>query len=335
MLRGLDISMWQAVGEGDQAQDFVIVKATEGDGYTDPSCDAHYQRAKSQGKLLGVYHFARPDLGNSAEAEADWFVSQIQGYIGEAILVLDWEVNTWMTDWAKAFLDRVYASTGVKPMIYMSASPCNSYDWSAVAGADYGLWIAGYPAEYNVPNPPEPAEGEMPFGTGAWNGLWAIWQYSSSCGTMDRDVANMDRNAWMTYASKSGEKPQPAPAPSPAPQPAPQPTPADPVVYTVVPGDTLSGIAAMFGTTYQKIAADNGIENPNLIYPGTVLYIYGVSGGDAPAPAPSGEEYYTVQPGDTLSGIAYAYGTTVDQLAAWNGIQDINLIFPGQVFRVK
>lgn len=335
MLRGLDISMWQAVGEGDQAQDFVIVKATEGNGYTDPNCDAHYQRAKSQGKLLGVYHFARPDLGNSAEAEADWFVSQIQGYIGEAILVLDWEVNTWMTDWAKAFLDRVYASTGVKPMIYMSASPCNSYDWSAVAGADYGLWIAGYPAEYNVPNPPEPAEGEMPFGTGAWNGLWAIWQYSSSCGTMDRDVANMDRDAWMAYASKSGEKPQPAPAPSPAPQPAPQPTPADPVVYTVVPGDTLSGIAAMFGTTYQKIAADNGIENPNLIYPGTVLYIYGVSGGDAPAPAPSGEEYYTVQPGDTLSGIAYAYGTTVDQLVAWNGIENPNLIYPGQVFRVK
>lgn len=43
--------------------------------------------------------------------------------------------------------------------------------------------------------------------------------------------------------------------------------------YTVKSGDTLSGIAAKFGTTYQAIAAKNGISNPNLIYPGQVLTI--------------------------------------------------------------
>ena len=44
-------------------------------------------------------------------------------------------------------------------------------------------------------------------------------------------------------------------------------------VYIVKSGDTLSGIAAKFGTSYQKIARDNGIENPNLIYPGQRLVI--------------------------------------------------------------
>ena len=328
MLRGIDISMWQPVGTSDQAADFVIVKATEGNGYTDPSCDAHYQTAKAAGKLLGVYHFARPDLGNSAESEADWFVSQVEGYIGEAILVLDWEVQQWRTDWAKAWLDRVYAKTGVRPLIYMSASPVNSYDWSAVASADYGLWIAGYPAQYNVPNPPEPAEGEMPFGTGAWNGLWAIWQYTSSAGTLDRDVANMDRAAWMAYAAKNGEAPQPAPTPQPAPQPTPQP---DYIVYTVVPGDTLSGIAARYGTSYQKIAADNGIANPNYIVPGQVLRIYpGNSGGNT-----GGETTYVVKPGDTLSGIAAQFGTTYQKIAADNNIADPNYIVPGQVLIIK
>ena len=326
MLRGIDISQWQDVGISDQAADFVIIKATEGDGYTDPRCDAHYQDAKSKGKLLGVYHFARPDLGNSGRAEAEWFVHEIQGYIGEAILVLDWEVQQWRVDWAKEFLDRVKELTGVKPLIYMSASPCNAYDWSSVANADYGLWIAGYPAKYNVPNPPEPAEGEMPFGTGAW-GFWAIWQYTSSAGTLDRDVANMDRDAWMAYASKNGETPHPAPSPAPAPAPAPSYQ-----TYTVVPGDTLSGIAARFGTSYQKIAADNGIANANLIYPGTILKIYP---GDSAGSGSSGEEYYTIQPGDTLSGIAYAYGTTVSQLAAWNGIQNVDLIYPGVTIRVR
>lgn len=43
--------------------------------------------------------------------------------------------------------------------------------------------------------------------------------------------------------------------------------------YTVKSGDTLSGIASKFGTTYQKIAADNNISNPNVIYPGQVLKI--------------------------------------------------------------
>lgn len=328
MLKGIDISKWQSVGTGDQAADFVIIKATEGDGYTDPSCDAHYQRAKSQGKLLGVYHFARPDLGNSAEAEADWFVSQIQGYIGEAVLVLDWEVQQWRTDWAKAFLDRVYAKTGVKPLIYMSASPVNSYDWSAVAGADYGLWIAGYPAKYNVPNPPEPAEGEMPFGTGAW-GFWAIWQYTSSAGSLDRDVANMTREAWQAYASKNGETPKPAPTPTPAPAPTPNPSYE---TYTVVRGDTLSGIASRYGTTYQKIASDNGISNPNLIYPGQVLKIYSGNGGNSGG---GGETVYTVVAGDTLSGIAAKYGTTYQKIAADNGIANPNLIYPGQTLVIK
>lgn len=222
MLRGIDISKWQSVGTGDQAEDFVIIKATEGDGYTDPSCDAHYQRAKKAGKLLGVYHFARPDLGNSATAEANWFVSQIKGYIGEAILVLDWEVQTNKTAWAKEFLDRVYALTGVKPLIYMSASVVNGNNWSAVAKADYGLWIAGYPAKYNVPNPPVPSEKDMPYGIGAWS-FWAIWQYTSCAGRLDRDIAPMDAAAWKKYAAKAGSQPSPAPAPQPTPQPAPAP----------------------------------------------------------------------------------------------------------------
>lgn len=43
--------------------------------------------------------------------------------------------------------------------------------------------------------------------------------------------------------------------------------------YTVKAGDTLSGIAAKYGTTYQEIAKKNGIANPNKIYVGQVLKI--------------------------------------------------------------
>lgn len=44
-------------------------------------------------------------------------------------------------------------------------------------------------------------------------------------------------------------------------------------VYTVKEGDTLSGIASKYNTTYQKLAEYNGIANPNLIYPGQKIKI--------------------------------------------------------------
>lgn len=44
-------------------------------------------------------------------------------------------------------------------------------------------------------------------------------------------------------------------------------------VYTVKKGDTLSQIAAKYGTTYQAIAAYNGIKNPNVIRVGQKIKI--------------------------------------------------------------
>ncbi len=96
--------------------------------------------------------------------------------------------------------------------------------------------------------------------------------------------------------------------------------------YTVKSGDTLSGIAAKFGTTYQKIAADNGISNPNLIHPGQVLKINGTKNATSTT--------YTVKSGDTLSGIAAKFGTTYQALAKKNGISNPNLIYPGQVLKI-
>ncbi|HFC11833.1 MAG TPA: LysM domain-containing protein, partial [Anaerolineae bacterium] len=55
--------------------------------------------------------------------------------------------------------------------------------------------------------------------------------------------------------------------------------PVSQLTYTVQPGDTLSRIAARFGTTSAEIASLNGITNPNYIYVGQVLNLPGGSGG--------------------------------------------------------
>lgn len=209
-LYGTDQSKWQSnsVTEGD----FIIVKATEGTGYVDPTCDAKYQLNKNAGKLLGFYHFARPDLGTSAVAEARFFYNNTKNYFREAIPVLDWEKSVSNVVWAKAFLDEVYRLSGVRPWIYMSASVVNGYNWSSVSN-DYGLWIAGYPAKYNVKNPPRPSAGELPYKIGAWK-FAAAWQYTSSAGTLDRNIFYGDAIAWRRYAGVVS-----TPAPKPAEQP--------------------------------------------------------------------------------------------------------------------
>ena len=88
-------------------------------------------------------------------------------------------------------------------------------------------------------------------------------------------------------------------------------------------GDTLSRIAAKYGTTVAKLVEINGIKNPNLIRVGQVLRL------------PGGAVKYTVVAGDTLSRIAAKYGTTVAKLAADNGIKNPNLIHVGQVITIN
>lgn len=212
MLNGIDISAWQrGIDTAAVPSDFVIIKATEGLGYVNGDCDRAYQQAKVAGKKLGVYHFA--DGNSSGTAEADYFVDNVAGYIGEAILVLDWETHavTRGTGYAKAFLDRVQARTGIKPIIYMSGSVVNEWDWSAVVAGDYGLWVAYYSTGS--------CDGYWPeapmYPISDWAGA-AMLQYTSGgylpgwSDRLDLNVFYGDHAAWDAYAGGgTGVTPQP------------------------------------------------------------------------------------------------------------------------------
>lgn len=97
--------------------------------------------------------------------------------------------------------------------------------------------------------------------------------------------------------------------------------------YTVRSGDTLSSIAAKFNTSYQALASLNNISNPNLIFAGQVLRVNGS--------ANTASAYYTVRTGDTLSSIASRYGVSYQILASLNGLSNANLIFPGQILKIR
>lgn len=311
MLKGIDISHWQSTFNNFDGIDFAIIKATEGVGYVDPACDTLYQRAKKAGKLLGVYHYARPDTGNSAIAEADWFVDNIKGYLNEAILVLDWEEgDLGNTRWAKAFLDRVKERTGIKALIYMSASPMNRYDWSSVAKADYGLWVANYGT--NNGQPQESVFNRYP--VKYWN-FYAIWQYTSRGRTggynadVDMDLFNGDAEAWRKYANATNKPAEPTKPTNPLDQ-----YTDEQLADKVLNGEFGNGEdrKKALGNRYQAV---QDIVNKKL----------GINKA----------QYYTIQSGDTLTKISKKFGTSINQLCAWNNISNPNLIYAGNTIRVK
>ena len=87
-------------------------------------------------------------------------------------------------------------------------------------------------------------------------------------------------------------------------------------------------------TSWQTLQQFNGIADPNLIYPGQVLKLPGGAPAPSVTPSPS-VTTYTIQPGDTLSGIAAQYGTSVSNLVALNGIANPDVIYAGQTIRIK
>lgn len=314
---GLDISRIDVEG--------VIVKATESTNYVNPYCDRHVQQTLSLGKKLGVYHYAgnsgTKTLGNPRE-EAEYFFNNTRGYVGKGLFVLDFEEQTHRKDWAGEWVSRFREISGVNPLIYVSESPLLSGTWPSHV-LDCGLWVAKYrdmAADWNWDMSQagnKPASGQWPF--------YAMWQWTST-GRLNGYDGNLDLNefygdgaTWDAYAKVNG---QPVPQPPQAPKPAPAPQPSN--TYTVVSGDTLSGIAAKFGTTWQHLQAINGLADANRIWPGQVLKVTGEAQ----------TRTYTVMPGDTLSGIAAKFGTTWQRLQQLNNLPNANRIFPNQVLRV-
>jgi len=87
--------------------------------------------------------------------------------------------------------------------------------------------------------------------------------------------------------------------------------------YVVQPGEALSAIASRAGTTASRLAALNGIADPNTIYPGQVL-------------TTSEPTRYLVRSGDVLGSIAVRHGVSTAYLASLNGLSDPNAIYEGQ-----
>lgn len=147
----------------------------------------------------------------------------------------------------------------------------------------------------------------------------------------------------LAYPGTDGTQPTPdpnAPVDQPTAVPAGQPT-----THTVQEGETIDSISQQYGVSPEEIAAANNLTTPSALVAGQVLVIPAPAAvvvaeptavpaqPEQPAPT-TGEQVHVVQPGENLFRISLAYGKTVAEVAAYNGIANPNFIYPGQVIRI-
>ena len=292
----------------DQGVMGVVVKLTEGseDGsaYVNPRAEAQIRNAATVGLRVSCYHFARYTSNADAQNEARFFVkiAKQYGITSDTRMVDDAEVHS-VADYnsaTAAFLNEVKALGYTRVGLYSSKSFFTSGILNSHGFDDAKIWDAGYGiTDLGIDNA-------------------AAWQWTDNGLGMNVDTSYDFDGAFTVGSSNSGSVPS---TPIPAPQPVEHVGHPAIGTYTVQPGDTLSGIAAKFGTTYQVLSAINGIGDPNQIWPGQVLKVTGTA---------SQESTYYVQAGDTLSSIATKFGTTVSSLVSINHISNPNVIYVGQ-----
>jgi len=132
-------------------------------------------------------------------------------------------------------------------------------------------------------------------------------------------------------ASGSGDNaglevvPAPVPAPASAPVPASAIGGESPLTHVVAHGDTLSGIAAHYNMTVQRIRTLNSLENPHLINPGQTLLL---------VERPPEPRRHRVREGENLSVIAARHGVTVVSIVELNALTEVHQLRIGQVLRI-
>ncbi len=317
--KGIDISHHQGDIDFDKLKgniDFAMVRTSYGSFYEDRKYKQNINGLEKINVPYGLYHFSYATNVYSAKKEAQGFLNLIKNYKPTYPVVIDIESSNetsnlrsdTLVDIANTFCKTVQ-DAGYYVMIYANLDYFKNKLNSNVLD-EYDKWLAEWK---NNPT---------------YNKPFGMWQYTSKGsipginGNVDLDIAYKDYPSIIkeknlnNYSApnnneeiKKEEKQE--------------------INYVVKKGDTLSGIASKYKTTYQSLASYNGITNPNKIYVGQIIKI--------PGSIEIKPTTYVVKKGDTLSGIAQKYGVNWKTLYENNKSvigKNPDVIKPGQILTI-
>lgn len=321
--QGIDVSNWQGYidyeGVKSDGVDVVYIKASQGSNIKDAYFDINYENAKANGLKVGFYHFLTATNTEQAIEEARFFVSVIANKAPDCKLVLDYEVFGGVeveeiNQIAEVFLETTKRLTNKEVILYSDLSNAQNL-FGRELSENYGLWLAYY-GDYR----------ELENVQTNWEKFLGI-QYSDRGRVSGiNGFVDMDKYSEEIFLDEVSEIPV---IENPK-----EITNTKTINYTIKRGETLWEIARKYGTTVQEVANINNIQNPNLIFPGQTIRILTNTTVRGEETRGTGDIIYTVQRGNTLSGIAQSYNVTVNHILELNNIQNPNLIYPGQKLRI-
>lgn len=335
-LKGIDVSRWQGKIDWTQVKkdgvEFAMIRGGYGENQVDSRFHENARGANAAGIPMGIYWFSYALNPEMAQKEAGYAVELARQYQVSWPIAYDFEYDSvayaekngviitrsLATRMAKAFCEEV-KKLGYIPMFYANLEYLEQYfDRSQLP---YELWYAQYGSTAAVIEK-------------------TIWQYSSQ-GRISGIEGAVDLNyGYKDYGNGEPIQPEPIPAPE---------------------GTTLELAAAVMQGKYgvdearKKALGSRYEEVQNFINHiaqastdtlvkevmqgrygnGRIREIVLGSRYETVQNRINRTQYYTVRPGDTLSGIATKYGTTYQKLAQINGITNPNKIYAGQRIKVK
>lgn len=302
-LKGIDISSWQKgvnfVNVKNSGIDFVIIRSSFGWFNRDNEFKNHVKGCEAVGLPYGLYHYSYALNLDQAKTEAEGLIKLAKSCNPTYPIVLDMED----ADGYKKKSGFPSKETLVQICEYI----CDQLEKAGFYAMIYASksWFDTYLNDARLNR------------FDKWLAHWyiekpsmdcGIWQYTDK-GKVDGISGNVDMNyAYKDYPAiiKGMSQATPKPAPKPA-------KTVDELADEVIAGKWGEGEERKNNLTkagYDYYVVQNRV-NEKMGVNQVVTY--------------------TVKKGDTLSGIAKKYGTTVNEIAKKNNIKNVNLIFPGQV----
>lgn len=187
----IDISHYQTVTDWSKvkaAVSGVMIKATQGVGYVDPTFVSHVQGAQTAGIPFGCYHFASlnntADPAGDATAEAQAFAAACKPYTLTMPYALDIETNqsglsqAQVSVWINAFFAELQ-NQGIRNCVIYSYTPFLNANLPFNHGfGNIPLWLAAYTATPQLPT--------------GWTKYW-MWQYTDQ-GSIPGITGSVDLN---------------------------------------------------------------------------------------------------------------------------------------------
>jgi len=307
--KGIDVSYHQGVIDWNKVKnagiEFAILRIGYGmyDNQKDTKFETNYTNARANGIPVGVYTYSYAKSVAEAEKEAECVIKWLNGRHLDLPVYFDLEdksqaslSKSTLNEMCKAFCNKI-EEAGYWAGIYTNKDwAVNKID-GAELGKRYTYWIAQYNKECTYTGPYAMWQNSSSGSVDGINGnvdMNILYQnLGGSKGTAtastSKPVTNTKKSneeiANEVLAGKWGNNPERKTKLTNAgynynavqtivnQKLGATTTTSTVKTYIVKKGDTLSAIAKKYGTTYQKIASDNGIANPNKINVGQVLKI--------------------------------------------------------------